>query len=353
MGERIRSFIKQGVEKLLGPNSDLGSIVVLILDEILNRTKKDEFGGKQNREELEIAIEDNDETLDVVEQNQFIQHKQNTVADLKASVEATKNYPQGKNFEFDLRYIGGELVVRHNKEAGFSSVKFEEFLAVMKNNPGWKGKMVVDIKDRNSFTQLLPFLEEGEGKMPENFRDGLEIGTFDPEVVLQVHRCKLTIPITLHFIPLMRYRGGGANAERNSKTAINAIEEYAAAIQIAAGAIGIDAANNAVAGLKDADFHTSYDDYSTASARNPNADHVLALWDPLRDLPQPVIDAVKKSGGYFSFPYDPEYIDHIKRTSPRGVTIDRISAFDIGGYDNLHDAYRNGVGRMVHDVSNV
>ena len=219
--------------------------------------------------------------------------------------------------------------------------------------------MVIDIKDRHSFAQLQKYLKKDPkeaGQMPQNFRDGLEIGTFDPEVVMEVKKYndaheEKKIPITLHFIPLMRY-ADGAYAESNAKTALQVIEQNAQFIRGAARAIGIDQSNDALAGIGDADFHTTYDEFRTASRSNPNADHVLALWNPLKEIQQEIIDAVKDSGGYFSFPYDAKYIEWINSAANRtGVDISQISTFNIASHDDLHDAYRNGVGRMVHDVN--
>lgn len=226
-------------------------------------------------------------------------------------------------------------------------MQLQDYIQVMHKYSDWNGRMVIDIKDRQGFEQVENML----GEMPRNFREALEVATFDPAVVLQVAKYNREhpeekIPITLHFIPLMRY-----SSQEHALSAVQAIEHNASWIQDSLDVAVRDKNNDAIAALEDADFHGSYDAYEKNSANG--MDHILALWNPLEELPQNIIEEVLDSRGYFSFPYDAKYIKYIKDNSPHGITLDRISCFAVKNHDDLYDSLRNGLGSVIHDIEAV
>jgi len=177
------------------------------------------------------------------------------------------------------------------------------------------------------------------------------VGTFDPAVARQVadHNNGRSdkIKLTFHFVSLMRYSDRQAAIR-----AVGALNQNKHMIQDVLDLAVTDPSNDAFAALEDANIYTSYQQYETAT--NPDADHVLALWNPIQELPQDIINAVKDSDGFVSFPYDPNLINWMKSSAnTSGLDMTHVSVTMINDHDGIYDSLRHGVGRIIHDVDAV
>lgn len=351
----FRGFLESIRENFEDSDNPVSNLIVILLDEWLGYTAPEEFGGTQTKEDLEKLAISEKTTLEQLKKDKFINHKNNTVQEFTAAIVRGKEADRksfGDNVEFDVRSNGGELVIRHNRDAAIPEVTFAEYVIIMKENPGWSGKMIIDLKDRGAFPLLVAQIKN----MPKNFQKGLEVETFDPAIVMQVAAYNKDkdkdnkIPITFRFIALMKY----ANI-RDASKAIKQIENNADWFGTAARLVSSDKSNNAFVGLEHVNMHTDWEEY--LAAQDQDVDHILTFWNPLKQLLEKnseLIKAVQDSGGYFSFPYDATYLNWINSTDNKtGIDISRISVFNIDSYDGLYDAQKHGVGRMVHDVKDI
>ena len=346
-------WLANGIEwlqkKLKGSQNSLIAVVLLALDYILGYVKPDENGGIQSRDDLldladdlvanekegESSPEEKEKKLKQIEHERFMLHKNNTEESFKQAVES------GKNLEFDVRSSGEGVVIRHNRESQTPEVTFRDFIDVMKKNPGWSGKMEIDIKDRKTVEQLNGCWNE----IPANFRQGVMIGTFDPEVVMQAHeKFNLNknvgerVPIVLHVLPLMRY--SDANT---AKTAVGFFNKQKSLIQNTLGKMVGDTANNPLAETGNTMLYTSYEDFQ--NTQSPKGNHILTLENPIAEIKEKdkrVLDAILYSGGEFSFPYDPKYLNWVKNNSEKtGVGFKNVGVGFLNTTpDDLYDALK-------------
>lgn len=108
--ETVRAWLQEGTEwlreKISQNNDNIASLLVVILDEVLEKVKpdrEDEFGDRQDREDL-LEFAGGEAALESMLSARAIEHKLNTIEKFEEAIAA------GKNLEFDLR-------VGHNKEA--------------------------------------------------------------------------------------------------------------------------------------------------------------------------------------------------------------------------------------------
>jgi hypothetical protein len=364
--DKIKSFFAKKIEwlreKIKGTRNNYLSMLLVVLDHAMDYVKPDENGGIQDKQDL-LGLADKlvegtgspEDKLKRIEQDTCMLHKNNSV---KEFTEACKS---GINFEFDLRWSGSEVVVRHNGKANNPEVTLNQYIEIMKQNPSWSGRMQLDVKDRLT----VPHIKEYLDRMPANFRSEVMIGTFDPEVVMQVHENfnknmppGKRIPIVLHILPLMRYEDPDA-----AKRAAQAFNEGRAFFQKAADSIVKDASNDPQAAIEKSIVHTNYEDYQKTN--EPDAEHmILALNNPIEEIMQKdrrIIEAVLFSDGEFSFPYDPKYLQWIKDNAEKtgvdfshvGVGTWRTSPDDI--YDALlwQDKKGNRIDRIGTDSKDI
>lgn len=357
--EKVKGFFKHGIEwikeKFKGSRNSFVAMFMIVLDHAMDYVKPDENGGTQSRTDL-LGLADKlvdgtgtaEEKLKELERDRMMLHKNNLIETFSRACQS------GKSLEFDMRWSGKEIVIRHNRDANEPEITLDQYIEIMKNNPGWNGRMELDVKDRTTISQLSKYI----AKMPDNFRAGLMIGTFDPEFVMQVHETlnkdaaeENRIPIILHVFPLMRY-----DDTDRAKAAVKGFNDNKGWIAQVAKATINDVANDPQASIATAKVYTTYEDFKNTD--DPNAEHLLALENPIEEIMEKdrrVLDAILFSGGEFSFPYDPKFLQWIKDNADRtGVNFSNVG---VGTWhtssDDLYDAlsWQDNAGNRISRIS--